>query len=256
VSGRVVFGVRPVEELCRARPRDVQVVYVADGTRSPEIDQVVQGARERGITVEFRPRRMVAELAGDAVHQGLVAITGDFAYADLHGILAAAAAAHEPPLVVLLDGITDPHNLGAIVRSAEVLGAHGVVIPERGAAPVTPAAVKASAGATERTRIARVGNLLRTIDALRDRGVRVLGASAGTGAARGATQVPLLSATDLRGAVGLVVGAEGKGMREAVARRCDGLFHIPQRGAVSSLNASVAAGIALYEAARQRSAAS
>jgi 23S rRNA (guanosine2251-2'-O)-methyltransferase len=245
VSDRVVFGVRPVEELCRARARDVQVIYVADGYRSAEIDRVVQAARERGITVEFRPRRMVAELAGDAVHQGLVAITGDFAYADIGGILAAAAAAGEPPLVVLLDAITDPHNLGAIVRSAEVLGAHGVVIPERGAAPVTPAAVKASAGATERTRIARVGNLLRAIDALRERGVRVLGA----GAAKGTP----LQDTDLRGAVGLVVGAEGKGMREAVARRCDALFHIPQRGVVASLNASVAAGIALYEAARQRS---
>jgi len=130
------------------------------------------------------------------------------------------------------------------VRSAEVLGAHGVVIPERGAAPVTPAAVKASAGATERTRIARVGNLLRAIDALRAAGVRVLGAGAGEGAR--------LDEIDLRGPVALVVGAEGRGMREAVARRCDALFHIPQRGAVSSLNASVAAAIALYEAARQR----
>lgn len=244
MSDRVVFGVRPVEELCRARPRAVQVVYVADGYRSPEIDRAVQAARERGITVEMRPRRMVAELAGDAVHQGMVAITGEFAYADVGAILAAAAAAGEAPLVVLLDGITDPHNLGAIVRSAEVLGGHGVVIPERGAAPVTPAAVKASAGATERMRIARVGNLLRAIDGLRAGGVRVLGAGAGEG--------PPLDQIDLRGAIGLVVGAEGKGMREAVVRRCDGLFHIPQRGAVSSLNASVAAAIALYEAARQR----
>jgi len=244
VSARVVFGVRPVEELCRARPRSVQVVYVADGYRSAEIERVVQTAKERGIAVEFRPRQMVADLAGDAVHQGLVAITGEFAYSDVAAILAAAASAGEPPLVVLLDGITDPHNLGAIVRSAEVLGAHGVVIPERGAAPVTPAAVKASAGATERTRIARVGNLLRAIDALRAAGVRALGAGAGAGTR--------LDETDLTGAVALVVGAEGKGMREAVARRCDGLFHIPQRGAVASLNASVAAAIALYEAARQR----
>jgi 23S rRNA (guanosine2251-2'-O)-methyltransferase len=173
-----------------------------------------------------------------------VAITGDFAYADVSAILAAAAAAGEAPLVVLLDGITDPHNFGAIVRSAEVLGAHGVVIPERASAPVTPGVVKASAGATERSRIARVRNLLRAIDALRAEGVRVLGAGAGEGTR--------LDETDLRVPVGLVVGAEGKGMREAVARRCDGLFHIPQRGAVASLNASVAAAIALYEAARQR----
>jgi len=243
-SRRVVFGVRPVEELVRARPGTVEVVYVADGTRSPEIERAVQAARERGIAVEFRPRRMVADLAGDAVHQGLVAVTGEFAYATPNDLLTAAAARGEAPLIVLLDGITDPHNLGAIARSAEVLGGHGLVIPERGSASVTTGAVKASAGATERIPIARVGNLLRVIDGLREGGVRVLGA--------GAAQGERLDRTDLTGAVALVVGAEGRGMREAVARRCDALFHIPQRGAVASLNASVAAAIALYEAARQR----
>jgi 23S rRNA (guanosine2251-2'-O)-methyltransferase len=244
VSDRVVFGIHPVEELCRARPQAVQVVYVSDGYRSAEIDKAVQVAKERGITVEFRPRQMVAELAGNVVHQGMVAITGEFAYAEVGQILAAAAQAGEAPLVVLLDGITDPHNLGAIIRSAEVLGAHGIVIPEHRAAPVTPAAVKASAGATERMRIAKVVNLIKCIDALRAKGLRVLGA--------GTEQGERLDALDLKGPTGFVVGAEGKGMREAVARRCDGLFHIPQRGAVSSLNASVAAAIALYEAARQR----
>ncbi|MFL5305751.1 MAG: 23S rRNA (guanosine(2251)-2'-O)-methyltransferase RlmB [Polyangia bacterium] len=244
MSERIVFGIRPVDELVRARPRDVTVVYVADGTRSPEIERVVQTAKERGVTVEFRPRQLVADLAGDAVHQGVVAIAGQFRYVTVNDILKAAAQAGEVPLVVLLDGITDPHNLGAIVRSAEVLGAHGVVIPAHRAAPVTAGAVKASAGATERVRIAEVVNLLKAIDGLRAGGVRVLGAGAGSG--------ERLDNVDLRGPTALVVGAEGKGMREAVARRCDGLFHIPQRGVVSSLNASVAAAIALYEAARQR----
>jgi 23S rRNA (guanosine2251-2'-O)-methyltransferase len=192
---------------------------------------------------------MVAELAGDAVHQGVVALAGEYPYAELGAILAAAApvataAGAEPLLLLLLDRITDPHNLGALVRSAEVLGAHGVVVPDRDAAPVTPAAVKASAGATERMRIARVGNLLKTIDSLRERGVRVLGADSSGG--------PPLTDVDLTIPVALVVGAEGKGMREAVARRCDALFHIPQRGAVASLNVSVAGAIALYEASRQR----
>jgi 23S rRNA (guanosine2251-2'-O)-methyltransferase len=241
---RIVFGVRPVEELVRARPREVQVVYLAEGTRSPEIDQVVQAAKERGLSVEVRSRQMVAELARGGVHQGLVAVTGLFRYVELDEILSAAAQAGEPALVVLLDGITDPHNLGAIVRSAEVLGAHGVVIPARGAASVTPGAVKASAGATERVRIAQVGHLLKAIDALRAAGLRVLGAGAGEG--------ERLDRVDFSGPIGLVVGAEGRGMREAVARRCDGLFHVPQRGTVASLNASVAAAIALYEAARQR----
>ncbi len=243
-GGRIVFGVRPVDELVRARPRAVSVIYVAEGTHSPELERTVQAAKERGIAVEVRPRRLVAEMAGGGVHQGLVAVTGTFRYVTIDDILAAATEAKEPPLVVLLDGITNPHNLGAIVRSAEVLGAHGVVIPARGAAPVTAGAVKASAGATERVRIAEVNNLLRIIDYLRERGLRVLGAGAGAG--------ERLDQSDLTGPVGLVVGAEGKGMREAVARRCTGLFHIPQRGAVSSLNASVAAAIALYEVARQR----
>ncbi len=243
-SERIVFGVRPVDELVRARPRDVSVVYVADGTRSPELERVVQTAKERGVSVEFRPRRLVAELAGAGVHQGILAVTGAFRYVTVNDVLNAAKQAGEAPLLVLLDGITDPHNLGAIVRSAEVLGAHGVVIPARGAAPVTAGAVKASAGATERVRIAEVLNLLKAVDGLREAGVRVLGAGAGSGAR--------LDEVDLRGPTALVVGAEGKGMREAVARRCDGLFHIPQRGEVSSLNASVAAAIALYEAARQR----
>ncbi len=245
-DGRIVFGVRPVEELCRARPREVSVVYLAEGTRSPETERVVQVAKERGVSVEIRPRRLIAELAKDGVHQGLVAITGRFRYASLEDLLNAARLADEAPLLVLLDGITDPHNLGAIVRSAEVLGAHGVVIPSRNSASVTPGAVKASAGATERVPIAEVGNLLKSIDTLREAGVRVLGAGAGEG--------ERLAALDLTVATALVVGAEGRGMREAVARRCDALFHIPQRGVVSSLNASVAAAVALYEAARQRGA--
>jgi 23S rRNA (guanosine2251-2'-O)-methyltransferase len=244
-GGRIVFGVRPVAELVRARPGDVSVVYVADGTRGAEIDDVVQAAKERRVSVEFRPRRMVADLvAAGAVHQGIVAIAGGYRYATVNDLLVAAKHAGEPPLIVLLDGITDPHNLGAIARSAEVLGAHGLVIPVRGSASVTPGAVKASAGATERVRIAEVLNLLKAIDGLRDAGVRVLGAGAGDG--------ERLDQVDFAQPIALVIGAEGKGMREAVARRCDGLFHVPQRGEVSSLNASVAAGIALYEAARQR----
>jgi 23S rRNA (guanosine2251-2'-O)-methyltransferase len=244
MSKRIVFGVRPVSELCRVRAGDISVIYVADGTRGAEIEAVVQAAKERRVSVEFRPRRMVAELAPGAVHQGIVAIAGRFRYATIEDLLAVAKQAGQPPLLVLLDGITDPHNLGAIARSVEVLGAHGVVIPSRGSASVTPGAVKASAGATERVAIAEVPNLLRAIDALREAGLRVLGAGAGDG--------ERLDQIDFKQATALVVGAEGKGTREAVVRRCDGQFHIPQRGEVSSLNASVAAAIALYEAARQR----
>jgi 23S rRNA (guanosine2251-2'-O)-methyltransferase len=155
-----------------------------------------------------------------------------------------ARAAGEPPLLVLLDGVTDPHNLGAVVRSAEVLGAHGVILPERAAAPVSGAAVKASAGATERFLIAQVPRLLATIDDLRGQGLRVLGATAQKGE-------PIQSVA-LDGPVAFVLGSEGRGTREAVARRCDGLVQVPQRGLVASLNVSVAGAILLYEAMRQR----
>lgn len=243
---RVVFGVRPIEELCRARPRDVVIVYVADGYRSKEIETAVAVAKDRGITVEFRPRALVADLAASPHHQGMAAIAGEFQYVRLDEMLAAAATAGEPALLLILDCITDPQNFGALVRSAEVLGAHGVIVPDKHAAPVTGSVVKASAGASERMRIARVHNLLGTIDWLREQGVAVCGGAAEEAA------LPLAKA-DLRGPVALIVGAEGRGLRTAVARRCSSLVQIPQRGQVASLNASVAGAILLYEAVRQRS---
>lgn len=243
---RVVFGVRPVEELCRARAREVVIVYVADGYRSKEIEAAVAVAKDRGITVEFRPRALVADLAASPHHQGMVAVAGEFQYARVDEMLAAATQAGEPALLLILDCITDPQNFGALVRSGEVLGAHGVIVPDKHAAPVTGSVVKASAGASERMRIARVHNLLGTIDWLREQGVAVWG-----GAAEQAT--PLAQA-DLSGPAAIVIGGEGRGLRTAVARRCSSLVQIPQRGRIASLNASVAGAILLYEAVRQRSA--
>jgi len=242
---RVVFGVRPVEELCRARPREVVIVYVADGYRSPEIEALVGAAKDRGITVEFRPRALVADLAASPHHQGVVAVAGEFRYARPDEMLAAAAAAGEAPLLLVLDSITDPQNFGALVRSAEVLGAHGVIVPDKHAAPVTGAVVKASAGASERMRIARVHNLLGTIDRLREHDLAVWGGAADE-------EATPLGQADLRGPIALVIGGEGRGLRGAVARRCSALVRIPQRGQVASLNASVAGAILLYEAVRQR----
>jgi 23S rRNA (guanosine2251-2'-O)-methyltransferase len=241
---RVVFGVRPVEELCRARPREVVIVYVADGYRSKEIEAAVAVAKDRGITVEFRPRALVADLAASPNHQGMAAVAGEFQYVRVDEMLNGAKEAGEPPLLLILDCITDPQNFGALVRSAEVLGAHGVIVPDKHAAPVTGSVVKASAGASERMRIARVHNLLGTLDWLREQGLAVWG-----GAADEAT--PLAEA-DLRGPAAVVIGGEGKGLRTAVARRCSNLVQIPQRGKIASLNASVAGAILLYEAVRQR----
>jgi len=161
-------------------------------------------------------------------------------------MLATAKQTDEAPLLLILDSITDPQNFGALVRSAEVLGAHGVIVPDKHAAPVTGAVVKASAGASERMRVARVHNLLGTIDWLREQGIAVWGGAA--------EQATLLSAADLRGPVAIVIGGEGRGLRTAVARRCSGLVQIPQRGQIASLNASVAGAILMYEAVRQRAA--
>lgn len=241
---RVVFGVRPVEELCRARPREVVIVYVADGYRSKEIEAAVAVAKDRGITVEFRPRALVADLAASPNHQGMAAVAGEFHYVRVDEMLNAAKEAGEPALILILDCITDPQNFGALVRSAEVLGAHGVIVPDKHAAPVTGSVVKASAGASERMRIARVHNLLGTIDWLREQGIAVWGGSA--------DEATPLAQADLRGPAAIVIGGEGKGLRTAVARRCSHLVQIPQRGKIASLNASVAGAILLYEAVRQR----
>jgi len=246
-DGRVVFGMRPVEELCRARPKDVAVVYVAEGLRSPELQGVLAVAKDRGIAVEWRPRYLVADLAGTGGHQGIVAIAGAYKYVHVPTMLEAARTAGQAPLLVLLDGLTDPQNVGAIIRSAEVFGAHGVALPDHKSAPITAGAIKASAGATERMSIARVHNFLGSIDKLRESGVKVWG----TGAENG---VELYEA-DLTVPTAFVIGSEGRGLREAVARRCDGVLNIPMSGKIASLNASAAAAIVLYEAMRQRSVA-
>jgi 23S rRNA (guanosine2251-2'-O)-methyltransferase len=224
----------------------VAIVYVADGYRSQEIEAAVAAAKDRGIPVEFRPRALVADLAASPNHQGMVALAGEYPYVRADEILLLAKQAGESPLLLILDSITDPQNFGALVRSAEVLGAHGVIVPDKHAAPVTGAVVKASAGASERMRIARVRNLLGTIDWLREQGIAVWGGAAG--------DATPLAAADLTGPIAVVIGGEGRGLRTAVARRCSNLVQIPQRGQIASLNASVAGAILLYEAVRQRAA--
>jgi 23S rRNA (guanosine2251-2'-O)-methyltransferase len=236
---RRVYGVNPVLELLRSGGK-VERVFVAEGAGREEIERA---AREAGVRVERAPRRRVEELAGapGAAHQGVVAEVPPFEYAELEDVLDRAGA---QPLLVACDGIQDPHNLGAIIRSAHALGAHGVVIPQDRAVQVTPVVEKASAGAAAWCPVARVTNLARALDTLRARGVWTAGL-----AAEGAEDLPR---ADLTGPLALVVGAEGTGLRRLVRERCDRLLRIPMAGRVGSLNASVAAAVALYEVARQR----
>jgi 23S rRNA (guanosine2251-2'-O)-methyltransferase len=249
--GRVVYGVHPVEELLRAA-RDVVVVYLANEgwrTRPAALRGIAEAAARRKITVEERSREELETLAGSGGHQGVVAIAGELAYAEPDALVDAALDRGEPALLLVLDSVQDPQNLGALVRSAHVLGAHGVLIPKDRAARVTGAAVKASAGATEHLPIALCTNLVRTLEAWKARGVWIVGALADGGRdARAPWEI------DLAQPVALVVGAEGTGIRPLVARACDLHVRIPMAGRVASLNVSAAGAVLLYEAARQRRA--
>src|SRR5215831_18322054 len=253
---RVVYGAGPVRELIARRPASVRAVWVdpqrAGRTTSDPVAAIVVAARAAGVRVEDRDRRALDQAAGpDARHQGVVAWLGPFTYAELSALVPAAGAtgpAGGPALLVALDGVEDPRNLGAILRSAYLLGAHGVIIPEHRAAAVTPAAAKASAGASELIAVAQVGNLVRALDELRALGLWRVAVDAAPGAQ------PIET---LDGALPLclVLGAEGTGVRPLVARSCD--FHAviemaEGRAAIGSFNVAVAAALALYEVRRQR----
>ena len=229
----VIYGVRPVIEALRAGRREI--LEVLDSTGNKEIRQA---SSEIGVPIRKAPRPEIEELANGGVHQGVVARVGAYPYTDLDDILAVPE-----PLIVVLDGITDPRNLGAILRVADAAGAAGVVIPKDRAATVTPVAVKSSAGASEHIPVARETNLRRAIDRMKKARVWVYAAEAdGTPHTK----------HDLAGSAALVLGSEGKGIRRLVREGCDGAVSVPMFGAVGSLNVSVAAAVLLYEARRQR----
>jgi 23S rRNA (guanosine2251-2'-O)-methyltransferase len=242
---RVVYGMNPVRELLRSDAEGVAELWLAEGGERPRaFAELERAARDRGAKVRSAPRQRLDRLAGVTQHQGIVAVVADYRYREVEEILAAAAASKRPPLVVLLDGVEDPHNLGAIVRSAHALGAHGVVLPRDRAAGVTPSAAKASAGAVEHVPVARVTNLVRTLEELKEAGIWAV------------ALVPdgdqELAQVDMTGPTALVIGGEGQGIRPLVRKSCDHVARIPMAGRVGSLNASAAAAITLYEAARQR----
>ncbi len=221
-------------EALRSRKREVFEV-VLDAAKISEVAKVADVA---GVPVKKVPRTRIEELARGAAHQGVAARVGPYPYSDLGEILAAP-----DPLILVLDSVTDPRNLGAVLRAAEGAGASGVVIPKDRVVGVTAAAVKASAGASEHVPVARETNLRRAIDRMKEAGVWVYAAEVG-----GTTYTEL----DLSGSVALVLGSEGRGVRRLVREGCDGAVSIPMLGAVESLNVSVAAAILLYEARRQR----
>jgi len=240
---RTVHGVNPVRELLRAGG-DAAELWVAEGAERGRLAEILRLAREAGARLREAPRARLDRLAGTDRHQGVVAVVADYRYRELDELLAAARARAEPPLLVLLDGIEDPQNLGAIIRSAHALGAHGVVIPRDRAVGITAAAAKASAGAVEHCPVARVTNLAQALESLKESGVWAVGL-----AADGGRQ---LASVDLTAPTAIVIGSEGQGLRRLVRERCDHVALIPMSGEIGSLNASTSAAICLYEAVRQR----
>ena len=228
-----VYGKRPVVEALRSGRR--KVFEVIDAVSDEE---VANAAGARGVTVKRASRQRVEELARGGVHQGVAARVEPYPYSGLEEILSSP-----DPLILVLDGVTDPRNLGAVLRAADGAGASGVVIPRDRAVGVTAAAVKASAGASEHVLVARVTNLRRAVDTMKEAGLWVYAAEAG-----GTPYNEL----DLAGAVALVLGSEGRGVRRLVREGCDGTVSIPMLGAVESLNVSVASAVLLYEARRRR----
>ena len=260
MAGRVVYGVGPVSELLQRRARDIAVLYVRGLRKARARDPVAEltrAAKARGVAIEERDRDALDGLAGSRQHQGVVAIAGEYIYADLDDILASSAGGGAAALWLALDGVSDPHNLGAIVRSAHLLGVDGVLVPRDRAARVTATVTKVSAGATEHVAICQVTNMVRALQTLKQAGIWLAALAAGPGA----TALPDL---DARGPLCLVLGSEGKGIRKLVAKTCDFQVAIPMAGqtgatgagvtgtGVDSFNVSVAAAIALYEVARQR----
>lgn len=239
----VLIGRNAVTEALRAG-RGINKILLADGDREGQVSEIVALAKERGIVLQFVERSKIESVAGGLRHQGVLAYVAPVAYADLDDILAKAEAAGEPPFLLLLDELEDPHNLGALLRTADATGVHGVLIPKRRSVPLTATVAKTSAGAVEYVPVARIGNISQTLKALKEKGFWVAGADMDG-------QQNYYEA-DLTGPLVLVVGSEGKGMGRLTKEQCDFIVKMPMVGKINSLNASVAGSILMYESMRQR----
>ncbi len=240
----VLYGIHPVYEALSARRRHIHEVYLQRDSTSGRLARLASLADSQGIRIETTGSGELQTLAGTDGHQGVAARVGRYPLAALSDLLAAAGAVDAAPFVLMLDNILDPQNLGAIVRTALCVGIDGVIMPKDRSAPITPAVSKASAGALEHMRLCRVTNLVQTIQQLKRSGLWIMGLD------KDAEQS--LFGGDMTGSLAIVLGGEQKGIRPLVKKHCDFLVSIPQLGAVDSLNASVAAAVAMYEALRQR----
>ncbi|MBT2638074.1 MULTISPECIES: 23S rRNA (guanosine(2251)-2'-O)-methyltransferase RlmB [unclassified Bacillus (in: firmicutes)] len=237
-----MIGKNPVIEALKSE-RDINKILIAEGSQSGQMQQVIGMAKEANVIVQFVPKKKIDQLA-EGNHQGVIAQVAAYEYAEIDDLFAAAEKKNEAPFFLLLDEIEDPHNLGSIMRTADASGAHGIIIPKRRAVGLTATVAKLSTGAIEYIPVARVTNMAQTIDELKERGVWIAGtdASAKQDFRQMDGTLPL----------GLVIGSEGKGMGRLIRDKCDFLLSLPMVGHVTSLNASVAAALLMYEVHRKR----
>ncbi len=241
---RVVYGINPVLEALNAHPADIEKILIFSGRKG--IEKLTTLAKKSSVKFDFRPKEELNNLSETSKHQGIVAILSSFAYVNVEDIIDRWRSSKEKALILVLDGIQDPQNLGSIIRTANASGVHGIIIPKDRAVGVTSTVVKASAGATEHTPVAKVTNIAATLKTLKEKGIWIVGACGGE-------KMSIYSDDfDATMDLAVVIGGEGKGIRPLVKKQCDFLVSIPMHGEVSSLNASVSTAVILYEIIRRR----
>jgi 23S rRNA (guanosine2251-2'-O)-methyltransferase len=242
IADMIIYGVNPVRETLRAAIMPVERIILAPGRKGRDIEGIVERAAKRNIPVITGDRNEMASLAGTKSHQGIICIASDYPYADIDAIIKNDNPQLTGSFILILDGVEDPHNLGSIIRSAYCFGINGIIIPQDRSVSVTPTVIKVSSGAAQHLPVARVVNIARTIDYLKDRGFWIFGSDA-----HGQSD---FAGLDYSGKVCLVMGSEGKGIRPLVRKKCDYIISLKMPGSFDSLNVSVAAGIMVYEISR------
>lgn len=224
--------------------RDINKIFISNGEKHGSINKIINMAKQRKVLITEVNKSKLKEMAKTENYQGVIAIVPPFEYCDVDDIIEEAKKRNEPPFIVILDGIEDPHNLGSIIRTAETAGVHGIIIPKRRAASVNSTVAKVSAGAVEYMKIARVNNLNETIKSLKENGIWICGTDISTNT--------YYDKQDFTGPIAIIIGNEGFGISRLVKENCDFLVKIPMKGKITSLNAAVSAGIVIYEAVKQK----
>lgn len=239
----IVEGRNPVLEALKSG-REINKIFVANGNKEGSIKKIIGIAKDKGIIISYVDRNKINNLSKSDNHQGVMAFIAAYDYTNLNELLETIDEANEDAFLIILDEINDPHNLGSILRTADAVGAHGIIIPKRRAVGLTPVVAKTSAGAIEYIPVCRVTNIARTIDELKERNIWIAGAD------MAGEQTHFNS--NFKGKIAIVMGSEGKGISRLVKEKCDFLVNIPMKGKISSLNASVAASLLMYEVYKQR----